>query len=367
MTLFWQNLGLRKIMKKFLFILFLIFFSPSFANAECLKVGDDPEIAISDANLQSLAQISYGREQIFEALKRTSAFETMGCWATPVGNFDAQTLSVGVLQWNYGQNSLQDLMARYKASFATPEEFVANIKETMPIYGEQVFADDCLIAPFAQTCKDKLLAAQPENKLNADIQKEYETLFNSLRMRQIQTDKFTEFLIDMAPKLNLLFGNAPTQTQVEWGMDVAIQQGYIKYGDNQLAFINPDDVKNVRKLYENLTPAQKKFRTMSIIRWYSGLCGSIYQGVNDTTCNFNIKNWCAVANHGLTDEQFDLFNLTFIRSRIAQGQSGRWQANAFSRRAKLVLKVGKVGPEELLPPKGVKKTKKCDAWMMPTK
>lgn len=354
-------------MKNILLAIFAFFIAPISANAECLKVEDDPQIVVSDATLQSLAQISYVREQIFEALKRTSQFETLGCWAAPVGNFDAQTLSVGVLQWNYGQNSLQDLMTRYKSSFATPEEFTTEIKTIMPLYGEAVFADDCLIAPFVQTCKDKLLAAQPENKLNPDIQKEYETLFNSLRMRQIQTDKFSEFLIDMAPKLNLLFGVAPTPTQVEWGMDLAIQQGYVKYGDNQFAFINPDDVKNVRKLYETLSPAQKKFRSMSIIRWYSGLCGAVYQGVNDATCNYNIKNWCAVVNKGLTDEQFDLLNLTFVRSRIAQGQSGRWQANAFSRRTKLVLNTGKVGPNELPLPKGVKKTKKCDAYLMPVK
>jgi hypothetical protein len=64
--------------------------------------------------------------------------------------------------------------------------------------------------------------------------------------------------------------------------------------------------------------------------------------------------------HGVTDEQFDLFNLTFVRSRIATGQSGRWQANAFARRTKIVLGTGQVGPNKLELPRGVRKTRRCN-------
>ncbi|HET9511176.1 MAG TPA: hypothetical protein VFO80_08500 [Sphingomonas sp.] len=41
-------------------------------------------------------------------------------------------------------------------------------------------------------------------------------------------------------------------------------------------------------------------------------------------------------------EQVDQLHLTFLRSRTATGNGGRWQALTFSRRAKIVLGVGSV-------------------------
>ena len=46
---------------------------------------------------------------------------------------------------------------------------------------------------------------------------------------------------------------------------------------------------------------------------------------------------------GLIDpEQYELLHLTFLRSRTATGNSGRWQALTFSRRGKIILGVGSV-------------------------
>lgn len=334
------------------------------AIAECLKVEDDTNINLSESQNLTLKQISFERKELFEALYDTSEFETRGCWATPVGNFDAQTLSVGVLQWNYGQNSLQPLMQAYKASFETPEAFTAEIAGLMPNYGSIAFGDDCLTPTLNQSCKDKILAAHENGKLNPIIQAEYEALFNSLRMRQIQTNTFVEFLGNLKPKLSVLFGETPSKLQTKWGIDIAIQQGFVKYGDNQTGFLNPADVTNVRTLFAALDDDMKTKRLLSTVRWYSALCGGIYQGVTDEICNTNIKSWCAVIVKGISDEQADLMNLTYVRSRIAQGQSGRWQANAFSRRAKIVLNVGRVGSVELPLPRGVRKTRKCNNWVV---
>ncbi|KAF0186012.1 MAG: hypothetical protein FD163_680 [Hyphomonadaceae bacterium] len=354
-------------------IIFTLFFAigilPTIANAACLAVTDDAQITLSEAEIQSLSQISFGREQVFEALYNTSEFETGGCWATPVGNFDAQTLSVGVLQWNYGQNSLQDLMIAYRASFATPELFNQEIATIMPNYGAVAFAEDCLVIPFTISCKEKLLAAHgADGKLNPTIKSEYEALFNSTPMRQVQTSKFIEFLGGLKPKLNLLFGENPTQLQTKWGIDIAIQQGFVRYNDaqgvSQPAFLNPADAAAIRALYVPLDREMKTKRMLSAIRWYSGLCGGIYQGVTTEICNYNIKSWCAVVVRGVTDEQFDLFELTYVRSRIAQGQSGRWQANAFSRRAKIVLNTGRVGTNALPLPRGVRKTRRCNSMLI---
>ena len=48
-------------------------------------------------------------------------------------------------------------------------------------------------------------------------------------------------------------------------------------------------------------------------------------------------------DRGLIDpEQYELLHLTFLRSRTAVGNSGRWQALTFSRRGKIILGVGSV-------------------------
>jgi hypothetical protein len=340
--------------------------APMAGHAACLTVTDDPSITLSEPQTSSLASIGFARKDLFEALAAAAEFETIGCWAGPVGNFDAQTLSVGVLQWNYGQNSLQPLMSAYRASFATPEAFASDIAALMPQYGQVAFGEECLIIPLTTTCKDKVLAAHDSaGKLMAPIAMEYEALFNSAQMRQVQVDSFIAFLAALKPKLTLTFGEAPTALQTRWGIDLAIQQGYVRSADaatgtDQFAFINPSDATTVRRLAAGLTPEMRRARMMSALRWYSGLCGGIYQGVVAEQCNYNIKHWCAVVVHGVSDEQFDLFNLTFVRSRIATGQSGRWQANAFARRTKIVLGTGQVGPNKLDLPQGMRKTRRCN-------
>jgi hypothetical protein len=347
-----------------------LFVMPGWAKAACLPVGDDPAMTLSNAQVASLSDIGFGRPDLFQALAATAEFETVGCWAGPVGNFDAQTLSVGILQWNYGQNSLQGLMNAYKASFSVPEDFSAEISALMPQFGSVAFGEDCLVVPLTATCKEKVLAAHDaQGKLTPAIASEYEALFNSPRMRQIQIDTFVTFLAGLKPKLTLTFGEKPTALQTRWGIDLAIQQGYVRFTDpvtatEQSAFLNPTDAATVRRLSASLTPDMRTRRMMSALRWYSGLCGGIYQGVVAEQCNYNIKHWCAVVVHGVTDEQFDLMNLTFVRSRIATGQSGRWQANAFARRTKIVLGTGQVGPNKLALPQGVRRTRRCNALLI---
>jgi hypothetical protein len=48
-------------------------------------------------------------------------------------------------------------------------------------------------------------------------------------------------------------------------------------------------------------------------------------------------------DRGMIDpEQYEMLQLTFLRSRTAVGNSGRWQALTFSRRGKIVLGIGSV-------------------------
>jgi hypothetical protein len=339
---------------------------PSFSYGACARVADDPALTIDEIQTNTLGQIGFTRADLFQALDATAEFETLGCWAAPVGNFDAQTLSVGILQWNYGLNSLQGLMNRYLGSFSSPAAFEAELASLMPQFGNLAFSEGCLTVPISITCKEQLVADQDvQGKLSPTIAGEYEALFNSRRMRQVQVDTFVTFLAGLKPKLTLTFGDAPTALQTRWGIDLAIQQGYVRYTDpatatEQSAFLNPIDTATIRRLGAALTPNMRTKRMMSALRWYSGLCGGIYQGVVAEQCNYNIKHWCAVVVHGVSDEQFDLFNHTFVRSRIATGQSGRWQANAFARRTKIVLGTGQVGPNKLPLPQGVRRTRRCN-------
>jgi hypothetical protein len=339
---------------------------PSFGHAACVAVEDAAAFTLKEEQLKVLSDVSLTRADLFGVLQATAEFETNGCWAAPVGNFDAQTLSVGVLQWNYGQNSLQELMVAYRASFPTTAAFATETTRLMPLFGGLAFSDVCLETPFVIACKDQLLVAQDAGgKLGTAIEGEYEALFNSTAMRQVQIDSFVNFLDTLKPKLKATFGEKPSRLQTRWAIDLAIQQGYVKFADavtglEQTAFVNPNDIITIRRLASTLTPKQRRDRMMSAIRWYSGLCGGIYQGVVAEQCNYNIKHWCAVAVHGVNDEQFDLFNLTFVRSRIATGQSGRWQANAFARRTKIVLATGQVGPRQLGLPHGVRATRRCN-------
>jgi hypothetical protein len=348
----------------------LFLFCPQLVQAACLNVADDPAIALTQSQTQALSKVGFTREDLFASLQSTAEFETLGCWAAPVGNFDAQTLSVGVLQWNYGQNSLQPLMNAYRESFPTPEAFATEIAALMPGFGSLAFSEGCTSIPLAPACKEAILAAHgTDGKLGAEISGEYEALFNSQAMRGIQVARFVAFLDTLGPKLSQAFGPQPTRLQTRWAIDLSIQQGFVRYIDpstntEATAFLNPNDVATVRRLGAALTPAMRTQRMMSAVRWYSGLCGSIYQGVVADQCNYNIQHWCAVINHGVSDDQFDLFNLTFVRSRIATGQSGRWQANAFARRTKIVLGTGQVGPNKLPLPRGVRRTRKCNSMLV---
>jgi len=73
------------------------------AKAECRKVGDIPTIAFSPQAETALAEMKISRAQAFRILWRTAMPETQGCWAGGTGNFDGQIVSVGSMQWNFGQ------------------------------------------------------------------------------------------------------------------------------------------------------------------------------------------------------------------------------------------------------------------------
>jgi hypothetical protein len=78
----------------------------------------------------------------------------------------------------------------------------------------------------------------------------------------------------------------------------------------------------------------------SLIKWYEGLSNSPDQaGASRVTDNVRVCN-DKISSNQLTDEQLDLLQLTFLKSRTAQGESGRWQALTFQRRATIIFGAG---------------------------
>lgn len=76
------------------------------------KVGPDTWKALFDGDITEPALA--GKPLIYRCLAMTGSFETStgipDCFAGLHGDFDGQGISYGVLQWNFGQNTLQPLL-----------------------------------------------------------------------------------------------------------------------------------------------------------------------------------------------------------------------------------------------------------------
>ncbi|MES2096889.1 MAG: hypothetical protein V4459_09015 [Pseudomonadota bacterium] len=81
----------------------------------------------------------------------------------------------------------------------------------------------------------------------------------------------------------------------------------------------------------------------AIIDWYGALARTIDQDGISRDAPWNVAAWtCLIDNDRIDAEQYEMLHLTFLRSRTAIGNSGRWQALTFERRAKIILGVGSV-------------------------
>lgn len=89
--------------------------------------------------------------------------------------------------------------------------------------------------------------------------------------------------------------------------------------------------------------AERWPRLRAIFAWYEALARTIDQDGIGRDYAWNVEQWSCMIDRGQIDpEQYELLHLTFLRSRTATGNSGRWQALTFSRRAKIILGVGSV-------------------------
>lgn len=326
----------------FLALVALVLATPAWA--ECRPVGDvtgksgKPNfLKIDAADAAKLAEIGVDRAMIFETMVATAGPETGGCWAGPVGNFDGAIVSVGMSQWNYGTNSLQPLMKSWKSRFATHANFLTARNALSPAYGELLFSDGCLAVPISTACRTGILGAQDAaGKLNPVFAGELIALFETDLMLQVQTDTFVKLLRSVQIDLERVFPSGGiTARKIKWAIDTKVQQG---------GFPSDGDLLRVRQKLAAMPPAERAPRLKAVIAWYRALGDTIDQDGIKYDLAWNSDRWACMVDAGrVDDEQYELLHLTYLRSRVATGNSGRWQALTFQRRAKIVLGVGSIG------------------------
>jgi hypothetical protein len=306
----------------------------SHASATCRKVEPSPNISISVNALRNLASIGISRQRIFDALEDVSIPETSGCWSGAAGDFDDQIISVGTLQWNYGQRSLQPLLRRYQEKQGA--SFMSDLSRLMPMHGGLIFSSGCLRSIITPECKLAILALQANGDLVSSLRNELDSLFESDPMVQIQMDRFVALLESVKDDLHRLFADQEASVRrIKWAVDTKVQQG---------GFPEDRDVKRYRNTWMHFSSSEKAEKLRSLLLWYEGLSRSADQGGIRLDWSWNIEKWRRIFDQeAVTNEQADLLNLSFLRSRTAQGESGYWQALAFQRRAKIILGVGSVG------------------------
>ncbi len=304
------------------------------AKAPCRQVADLPFITIAPESAARLAGIGLGRAEVFALMRETSIPETMGCWAEPAGNFDSQLISVGMSQWNYGTGSLQPVLKAWKKALGG--KFGRTRKALAPVYGKLLFSRDCLAIPVRGKCREGVLAAHgADGRLNATLFGELRAIFESDTMIQVQADAYVALLEEVRLDLLRVFnGQAISWRKVRWAVDTKIQQGF---------FPNDEDLARLRGKLAKMPEAERWTRLRAIFAWYAASAATIDQDGVQRDFAWNSAAWNCMIDTGRIDaEAYEMLHLTYIRSRTAIGNSGRWQALTFERRAKIILGVGSV-------------------------
>jgi hypothetical protein len=320
------------------------FFASPAASAACRPIDDADPFAISADNLTALGQMGMTRDDVLPALRSIALFETEGCWSAPTGNSDGQLLSVGAMQDNYGQGSLQVTLKTIRQRYGGPGAFFNKfLKDTAPVYGATlIFSAPCLQVPVAAACKTALLQLQSADGKTLDpvFESEVDALFNSPAVLQVQVDSFLFRLVGAKKWLGKLFapGTPLSRRQIAWAVDFQVNNG--KYFTDATT---ETDVAALRLRLANATPQRKREILAEIVNWYGAMCNSVYQDGCALDRCINVRAWRAALDaNQISDEQLDLLGLTFLRTRVASGNSGRYQADTFQRKAVHMMGVGSV-------------------------
>ncbi len=239
-------------------------------------------------------------------------------------------------QWNFGTGSLQPVLIRWRAGFRHRRDFKRALRALAPAYGKLLFSKDCLAVPVRDKCRARILAAEDAGgKLGPVLADELTALFESDAMLQVQADTYVELLLAVREDLMRVFPNGPiTPRKVRWATDTRVQQGTLP---------SDEDVARLRARLAAMPAEDRWPRLRAILDWYRALSETIDQDGIKRDYAWNVDRWtCMIAAGRVDPEQYELLSLTFLRSRTAIGNSGRWQALTFERRAKIILGVGSV-------------------------
>ena len=236
------------------------------AQTKCESVMlDHPELEVNADALRAMEKSGLGRADLFRTLRIVARYETTGCWAGATGDSDGQLLSVGVMQWNLGQGSLQPLLKRFSEKFSNQEHFKQVRDELMPRYGEKLFDVSCRTERVQQKCRAFLKSKMSgqSQQLDVDFRSEIDALFNHPVMRQIQLDYFSRAITSVLSDLARVFETSePAPWQVAWAVDMKTQQGN--------KFPTDRNISRIRQDSESLPPEDRRRRLVGVVKWYEG-------------------------------------------------------------------------------------------------
>ncbi|MEP4442017.1 MAG: hypothetical protein ABJ059_01030 [Hyphomicrobiales bacterium] len=211
----------------------------------------------------------------------------------------------------------------------------------MPLHGEAIFSRPCLAESSTNskgrkalhpTCAASILGENGHPL--SSVRTEANALFGSPLMRQIQLDFFLTNFTSVEDQISgLSEGEEFSARKVAWAFDMVVQQGGLPSAGN---------VNRVREAYVTRTSERKKATLHNILEWYKASCRAIDQDGCWRDYEYNVSLWSKMIDNDVSDEQADLLLLTYLKSRAAGGESGRWQALSFQRRATIVFGKGQL-------------------------
>jgi hypothetical protein len=318
---------------------FVLMAPESRAATSCLPVMlEDQQLAVDDAALKALERAGLSQGDLFHTLRLVSKYETGGCWAGATGDSDGQLLSVGVMQWNLGQGTLQPLLKRFSEKFSSASQFQSVRDELMPKYGKKLFDVSCRVKPVQAACRSFLKSKMSGrlSRLDPDLKEEIDRLFNDRVMRQLQLDYFSRSVTSVLSDLDRVYLTPkPAPWQVAWAVDLKTQQGE--------RFPTDKNIRKVRQYTDMLSVEERKKRLGGIVKWYEGLCDSgTSEGIKGD-CPYNVKTWPSLFDRVVSDKAREqTIHFSHLVARTAQNIDGGYQGDSFQRRAAIVFGSGSV-------------------------
>ncbi|ANF94906.1 hypothetical protein [Paenibacillus bovis] len=155
-------------------------------------------------------------DSIQKAIKITGAFEGRG-YTNIAGNFDGQGLSLGFLQWNIGQGTLQPLLLKYINNYKV---------DAQTIFGNHYSKLTQVLNGSKQEQMNWAKSITDGRKIQNDWKEQFIKLCNTNEFQKIQNDAMSTY-IDMAYNMADEF-NLKSERGLALVFDIAVQNGGFK-------------------------------------------------------------------------------------------------------------------------------------------